>query len=250
MRILSAFFPLFLLALAGLPMLLMPGCDSNRPTTTDEGEPSDLRAPVDERRLRDPDQGQRAEDPSANPLADTGRARTVRPAEAPRTPGVHGSDIGAYAELQPTQGNEAQGSLDLTTENGAVRIRGTVTNLEPGKHGFHIHEKGDCSAPDASSAGEHFSPDNNPHGSPQSPSDSHHAGDLGNLVAGPDGEAPVDMNDSDMMLSGPEALIGKAFIVHANPDDFETQPSGGSGPPVACGEIVEAGLRGNTGSSD
>ncbi|MEX2496687.1 MAG: superoxide dismutase family protein [Woeseia sp.] len=242
MRLLSALFPLLLLSLVAIPLMLVPGCDSDRPEMPDDPLASDTPAQTDEQRPRDPDQGQRAGEPGADPLADTSRSRTVRPAETPRTPGAYGADIQAYAELQPTEGNDARGSLDLEGDDGSVRIRGTVAGLEPGEHGFHIHEKGDCSAPDASSAGEHFAPENNPHGSPQSSPDSHHAGDLGNIVAGPDGEAAVDINQQRIMLSGPDSVIGRAFIVHENPDDLESQPSGNAGGRVACGEIVEAGL--------
>ncbi|MEX2124077.1 MAG: superoxide dismutase family protein [Woeseia sp.] len=114
-------------------------------------------------------------------------------------------------------------------------------NNKPGAHGLHIHAMGDCSAPDASSAGDHFNPHDDPHGSPRDLDDAHHVGDLGNITTNEAGEAEVSIEDTEMKLSGAESVIGKALIVHSGQDDFETQPSGDSGSPVGCGEIEETG---------
>lgn len=138
--------------------------------------------------------------------------------------------------LQPTQGSNVKGDLSLRTMGSGVHVNGTVSGLPPGKHGFHIHEKGDCSAPDATSAGGHFNPDTKNHGAPNAPE--HHVGDLGNIEADADGNAKVDIHVAGASLgSGANSVIGKAFIVHAGVDDFQTQPTGNAGARLACGVI-------------
>ena len=148
----------------------------------------------------------------------------------------------ATAELLPTTGNEARGSVTFTVMEGmeGVHIEARLAGLSPGQHGFHIHEFGDCSAPDGSSAGEHFAPDGTPHGSPDDPPAERHAGDLGNIEAGANGEAVFMRHDGLVsLLHGPPSILGKAIVVHEGPDDFETQPSGDAGSPIACG-VIEA----------
>ncbi len=151
------------------------------------------------------------------------------------------SAAGAQAQnisvnMQPTQGNTAKGTLTVMPMGSGIHFRGTLSGLAPGKHGFHIHETGDCSAPDAASAGGHFNPDNKPHGAPDAPE--HHAGDLGNITADASGNATVDMHVNGLTLaSGANSVIGKALIVHAAPDDLKTQPTGNAGARVACGVI-------------
>ena len=119
-----------------------------------------------------------------------------------------------------------------------MTVTGSINGLEPGSiHGFHVHEKGDCSAPDAGSAGGHFNPNSQPHGNPDAPP--HHAGDTRNITADAQGVAQVDVQLSGVSLSsgGPEDILGKAVVVHAKPDDYKTQPSGASGDRIACGVI-------------
>ena len=139
--------------------------------------------------------------------------------------------------LEPRSGSTVSGSMHITERNGVVRLRGTVTGLAPNsEHGFHIHEKGDCSAPDASSAGGHFNPDGSAHGSHSAPV--HHAGDLPSLKADAKGIAKIDVTLSGVTLgSGPTGIIGRSLVVHGKADDFTSQPSGNSGPRVACGVI-------------
>jgi len=144
-----------------------------------------------------------------------------------------------HANLAPTQGNRAQGTLAFISlgEDG-VRITGTVTGLEPNsEHGFHVHEKGDCSAPDASSAGGHFNPTSQPHGNPDSPP--HHAGDMHNITADAQGNAQVNvqLNGVTISTSGPNDILGKSVVVHAKADDYKSQPAGNSGGRIACGVI-------------
>ncbi|HET6629026.1 MAG TPA: superoxide dismutase family protein [Woeseiaceae bacterium] len=143
----------------------------------------------------------------------------------------------AEAEILPTEGQTTGGLIKLTRTAEGVRIQGTVTGLEPGAHGFHIHEKGDCSAVDASSAGGHFNPAGNPHGSPDDPPDQHHLGDFGNITAGENGEAEVNITAPELSMSGPDSVIGKAIVVHAGRDDLKSQPSGDAGARIGCGVI-------------
>lgn len=141
----------------------------------------------------------------------------------------------AMADLAPTEGNETRGAVTFSSVNGAVRVEADIQNLAPGPHGFHIHEFGDCSAPDASSAGGHFNPTDSPHGAPTDAE--RHVGDLGNIEAGSDSTATYSRVDSVLTLSGPNSIVGKAVVVHAGEDDLTSQPSGDAGARLACGVI-------------
>jgi len=143
----------------------------------------------------------------------------------------------AVAALNPTTGNQANGIVHFTAVKGGIRIVAKMQGLTPGKHGFHIHEFGDCSAPDASSAGGHFNPTHQQHGGPDHLE--RHAGDLGNIVADQYGIAHYDRIDTVITLNGPNSIIGKSLIVHSNPDDYTTQPTGNAGGRIACGIIAE-----------
>lgn len=145
------------------------------------------------------------------------------------------SSESALAVLQPTDGNTAKGVITFTHTKDTTTIRAEVSGLSPdGKHGFHIHEFGDCSAPDGTSAGGHFNPENVKHGAPDE--DTHHVGDLGNLEADSSGEAVLEITDSEISFSGPNSVVGRAVIVHAKPDIFD-QPTGSAGARIACGVI-------------
>jgi Cu-Zn family superoxide dismutase len=146
-----------------------------------------------------------------------------------------GAATSAVAELNPTQGNQARGTLTFTPVGGGLHVEGTITGLAPGAHGFHIHEVGDCSAPDGSSAGPHWNPGNMSHGSPEATV--HHLGDLGNIQADSSGAAHYDAVLHDVGLSGANSVLGHSVVVHQNPDDYTTQPAGNSGPRIACGVI-------------
>jgi Cu-Zn family superoxide dismutase len=143
----------------------------------------------------------------------------------------------ALAKLEPTKGNLAAGSVEFTERGGKVYVTGTVTGLAPGReHGFHIHEKGDCSSGDGMSAGGHFNPDSKPHGPQGSP---HHSGDMVNLTADAAGAATVGaVLDDATIAPGPKSIVGRALIVHKDPDDYRTQPTGNSGARIACGVIA------------
>lgn len=145
----------------------------------------------------------------------------------------------AVAEMSPTQGNEVTGTVTFTTTDNGVRVVAHFENVSPGKHGFHIHEKGDCSAPDGTSAGGHFNPTDMPHAGRDA--EQRHVGDLGNIMADDNGVAHADFVDSVISLEGPNSIVGKAVILHAGEDDLTTQPTGAAGARVACGviEMVE-----------
>ena len=141
----------------------------------------------------------------------------------------------AVAVLHATKsGGEAHGEVTFTKVEGGIRVEGEVRGLTPGKHGFHIHEFGDVSSPDAMSAGSHFNPMKSEHGAPTG--DKRHVGDLGNLEAGPRGNAKVDFVDKHLSFSGPTSIIGRGVIVHEKADDFG-QPVGNAGTRVAAGVV-------------
>lgn len=141
----------------------------------------------------------------------------------------------AIAVLHPTEGYAATGVVTFTNVAGVYEIEAVLTGLQPGEHGFHIHEYGDCSAPDATSAGGHFNPDDSMHGSPDDAV--RHVGDLGNVVADSTGEARLEASDMHISFRGEHSIIGRAVVLHAGADDFTSQPSGAAGPRVACGVI-------------
>lgn len=144
----------------------------------------------------------------------------------------------ARAVLEPTQDNRASGVVEFEArEDGKLTITAMIDGLAPGRHGFHIHENGDCSGPNAESAGDHFNPGDHPHGAPDDAADSRHAGDLGNVMAEDDGTAEARLEDAELALEGELRIVGRAVIVHAGADDLQSQPSGGAGDPVACGVI-------------
>jgi Cu-Zn family superoxide dismutase len=145
----------------------------------------------------------------------------------------------ASAALAPTQGSQVGGTVSFTQNGSVVVVEARVTGLAPGLHGFHIHEKGNCTAPDASSAGGHFNPGGATHGGPGgSP---RHAGDLGNLQADSTGVANYRAEVTGISLgTGDDSIIGKAVIVHEKADDLSTQPTGNSGARLACGLISKS----------
>ncbi len=144
----------------------------------------------------------------------------------------------AVAVLNSTEGNKVRGLVTFTKEGDKVKVSAHIEGLTPGQHGFHIHEWGDCSAKDATSAGGHFNPATAAHGAREA--SPRHVGDLGNIQAGADGMAMVDFVDANLKLDGPNSIIGRGVIVHANPDDFKTQPTGNAGGRQACGVIGAA----------
>ena len=143
----------------------------------------------------------------------------------------------ATAQLQPTKGSKTFGEATFEQTGGRVHVVIYVQGLKPGQeHGLHIHEVGDCSSGDGMSTKGHF----NPHGKPHARHDSaeRHAGDLPSLKAEKNGRAKVDvMLDVITVGAGPASVVGRGLIVHADPDDYKTQPTGNAGARIACGVI-------------
>jgi superoxide dismutase, Cu-Zn family len=138
--------------------------------------------------------------------------------------------------LHPTAGNKVSGTVTFTPVADGVQVHAEITGLTPGNHGFHVHEFGDCSASDGSSAGAHFNPTNQPHAGPDTAA--RHQGDMGNVEADASGNAKLNYVDHQISLSNDaKSAIGRSVVVHAKPDDLKTQPSGDSGARIACGVI-------------
>jgi superoxide dismutase, Cu-Zn family len=154
----------------------------------------------------------------------------------------------AVADIVPAAGLHVSGKVQFhETRNGLV-VDVHVRGLAPGPHGFHVHQNGVCdpnSTPPFASAGPHYNPTGEPHGSPDAPD--HHLGDFGNLVADAKGRVHTRfLANPDVSLNGPSAILNRALIVHADADDLHTQPTGNSGGRVACG-VIEARGRGADG---
>lgn len=141
----------------------------------------------------------------------------------------------AICVLYPTESNQVHGTVSfLQTKNG-VKITANLSGLSEGVHGFHIHQFGDCSADNGTSAGGHFNPEGHEHGSLTG--EISHIGDLGNITANADGIAYLEFTTNKLVLSGNESIIGRSIIIHDKADDLTSQPTGNAGSRVACGVI-------------
>jgi Cu-Zn family superoxide dismutase len=177
--------------------------------------------------------------------AETPPADTVTaPASAPAaTTPTTMEPASAMASLAGKSGKQVTGELRFTAVEGggSVNVTGAINGLTKGaEHGFHVHERGDCSAPDAGTAGEHLNPAGVPHGRPTTDAPSSgHLGDMPNVTADDTGRATVNATIAGATLrdAGNNDLIGKAVIVHARRDDYTTQPGGDAGDRIACGVI-------------
>ena len=161
-----------------------------------------------------------------------------RPSPPPAAPGPAVSTAsGADIVMTPASGSLVSGKLHATPMQNGVRITGELGGLSRGStHAIHIHEKGDCSAADATSAGGHFNPAQQQHG--RAGSGPHHGGDMDNIVANANGVAVVNVQAIGVSLGGGDTDIGgRAVVVHAAPDDYQSQPAGNAGARVACGVI-------------
>jgi Cu-Zn family superoxide dismutase len=142
----------------------------------------------------------------------------------------------AIAVLHPTEGSKVSGKVTFSATADGVRVEAEIKGLTPGKHGFHVHELGDCSSADGNSAGAHFNPTNEPHGAPTAKE--RHDGDMGNIEADASGVAKLSYVDQELSLApGERSIIGRAVIVHTKADDLKSQPTGDAGGRVACGVI-------------
>lgn len=145
----------------------------------------------------------------------------------------------ATASLQATKGNAVTGTVKFSRQGDKVLVVASVSGLKPGAHGFHIHEKGDCSSGDGMSAGGHFNPGARPHG--HHGTAAHHAGDMPNLEANAYGNATLTVElDGISIGQGAADILGRAVIVHVNQDDYVSQPVGNAGGRLACGVIQKS----------
>ena len=163
------------------------------------------------------------------------------PPQGGHKPGAHGAPPApmpaskAVAVLMPAAGGAVRGTVTFEQVPGGVKIVADLSGLAPGKHGFHIHEFGDLSAADFTSAGSHYMAPGEAHGAPGEGKS--HRGDLGNLVANADGKAHLEWLSPHFSLNGPGGILGRSVVVHAEEDDLSTQPTGNSGARIACGVI-------------
>jgi Cu-Zn family superoxide dismutase len=137
--------------------------------------------------------------------------------------------------LIPKDGGNVHGLIVFEAVEGGIQVTADVTGLTPGKHGFHIHEYGDCCTEDFKSAGSHLMAKGEMHAGPHDPN--RHIGDMGNLVADDKGNAHLTLVDDKLSFSGPNSIIGRAVIIHDGEDDLKTQPTGSAGSRAACGTI-------------
>jgi Cu-Zn family superoxide dismutase len=149
----------------------------------------------------------------------------------------HGTGQKASATLESKSGSQVKGDVVFTWQGHDVLINGKFTGLKPNsEQGFHVHEKGDCSAPDAMSAGGHFNPEAKMHGMPDS--GMNHAGDLPNIKSDANGNATYTATLHGFSVdTGSIGIVGRAVVIHRDPDDYKSQPAGNSGPRIACGLI-------------
>ena len=145
----------------------------------------------------------------------------------------------ATVQMEATKGNTATGALQLVQKGDKVQVRGQIAGLRAnGEHGFHVHEKGDCASGDGMGTGGHFNPTSHAHG--RHGEGEPHAGDLPSLKADANGVAVVDFETSNISLldGNPANAIGRGVIIHRDPDDYKTQPTGNAGPRISCGVVT------------
>lgn len=183
--------------------------------------------------------------PEATPAAEATAAQPTAESTPDAPPAMTSeahANQGAAAELAPTKDSTVKGNVTFSVVDGKVHVKGAVGGLKPNsEHGFHIHEKGDCSAPDGASAGGHFNPGKEDHGSVAATP--HHGGDMPNIKADAQGNAVVDADVSTNVNIGKGDdfdIIGRGLIVHADADDYKTQPTGNAGARLACAVIKAA----------
>lgn len=138
-------------------------------------------------------------------------------------------------DFSPASDSNLSGTATFTQVDNEVTLDVTLAGITPGDHAIHVHETGDCSAPDATSAGGHWNPTGDEHG--KFDMDPFHMGDIGNLTADADGNATLTFTTDKWCLDCEDEtknLIGKSLIVHEGVDDFTTQPTGDAGGRIGC----------------
>lgn len=170
-------------------------------------------------------------------LAGCSTAPAPKPEAPVHVPAISTAQL-AEANLAPASASLVSGRLALVPDAGGVHITGVIGGLQALQQAaFHVHEKGDCSGVDAASAGGHFNPGSTPHG--RAGAGPHHAGDMDNLHANAEGVVNVDVRLRGVTLGGAAAndIAGRALVVHAQADDYRSQPAGNAGARIACGVI-------------
>jgi len=143
--------------------------------------------------------------------------------------------------LMAKSDSKVTGSVVFTDENGTVSMVAIMEGLTPGEHAIHLHEKADCSAPDATSSGGHWNPTFKDHGR-WGDAKGYHKGDIGNFTANESGLATVNFSTDEWCIGCGDPnkdITGKAVVVHQGTDDFVSQPSGAAGARVSCAGIIE-----------
>ena len=179
-------------------------------------------------------------EPDAAPADTVASPAATAPVADPAAPPEMTKPI-ATAQLQPTKDSTVAGTINFSLVDGQLRASGDITGLKPdSEHGFHIHEKGDCSAPDGTSAGGHFNPGSSEHGSISAAM--HHGGDMPNIKADAQGNAHIDgpvASNVNVGVGDGFDIVGRGLIIHADPDDYKTQPTGNAGARLACAVIAK-----------
>lgn len=143
----------------------------------------------------------------------------------------------AEATLEAKSGSKLAGTVLFSKTDKGIEMLAKVTGATPGPHGIHIHEKGDCSAPDATSAGGHFNPTNAAHAGPDHAA--RHGGDLGNITVKADGTGELTLKVPAVQgLNDWNSIVGKSVVVHEKADDLKSQPAGDAGARIGCGVIA------------
>lgn len=202
------------LSMLGLGLSLATGCEPRDGTELEKREP----------------------DPAASTAPSSGTATSsTSTSSTPAAPDTAASVKEAHARLVAIGNSGVSGEIHFAQKNGKVSVTGKVTGLKPGEHGFHVHEKGDLSDTEKGlSAGDHFNPEHLDHGRPTDTK--RHAGDFGNITAEEDGVTDIAFDDSVVKLDGPNSIVGRSIVIHAEADRF-TQPAGDAGARVAFGKI-------------
>jgi Cu-Zn family superoxide dismutase len=179
--------------------------------------------------------GQREEMETEEPMSEPA---AEQPAAQPA------ASMTATATFQAAEGMALDGAIEFTQDAGGVRVTAKLNGVQrAGLHGLHLHETGDCTAHDFTSAGGHFNPTGAPHGCPGD--DVRHAGDFGNIEIAADGSGNLDLTtDMVTVAEGPTSVVGKAVILHEGEDDCVTQPTGNAGGRLACAVVEMSGMAG------
>lgn len=174
--------------------------------------------------------------PASSPSGEGATTSSSKTAPSLEAASAAGTPKMVEVTLEPKSGSKLTGKAVLTEMPDGVNVVLSVENVTPGDHGAHVHEKGDCSAEDGSSAGGHFNPGGHPHALPaDSP---RHLGDFGNITVGQDGKGKLELlaAGANLKENDPSSFLGKAIIVHEKKDDGG-QPTGNAGGRIGCGEI-------------